>query len=108
MTNTTGLITVTKEESIMLIQENFRGFDEFISSAITMVASVSDFKGIESIKVLLNEFDWEVFLSIEIEFGETGYKRLTYREGNAKHDTLSQVHDYSIQSNGGKEVSWDA
>lgn len=100
------LNTQSKNEAIKYVQKVFKGHDAFISSAVTLIAGVSDFKGIESTGVILNDFAWEAFLVVEIDHGERGYKRLTYRKGNKDYDPFSKVHDYSVRSNE-DEISWE-
>lgn len=110
--------TMSKDEAIKHVQEIFKGHDTFISYCTVMIASTSNFKGIESHQVTYDGWSWETYLrvtlSLENSKGEVSFKQLHYKKGNQKYadkNQTSDIHEYfiaTIENGQAERFYWDA
>ena len=111
------VVPMTKEEAINHVREVFKGNDTFISHCIIMIASTSNLKGISNKEIQLDSYYWEKLLSLTIDFGSYGFKKITYRKGNDRKPLIGRtvstanIHDYTIinyENGESEEFSWNA
>ncbi|CAM4108414.1 hypothetical protein [Mesobacillus thioparans] len=96
---------MSKEEAIKEVKRVFKGNKKYISFCEVMIASSPDFLGINKHEIILNNWNWEKFLSLSIQT-KSGFKMIYYRKGNKKYapanvfkgdgNKTSEIHDYSI------------
>lgn len=97
--------SMSKEEVITEIKSFFKGNKKFIDKAIVLIYSTRNFKKIISLRYQTDNFDWEKYMSINID-AEQGWKMLLYRKGNKKYaatadgrgNKTSDIDEFSIAS----------
>lgn len=107
-----------KEKAIKHVQEVFKGHDTFISYCMVLIASSTNFKGIDSHDVTYDSRSWETYLRVtlllEDSRGVISFKQLHYRKGNQKYadkNDTSDIHNYTVTTieNGEAErFKWEA
>src|SRR5699024_2252657 len=89
---------ITKEKAAREVQRVVKDNAKFIAYCEVMIASIPNFKGIESYKNDYNKLDFEKLLRVTIDFGKYGFKQLHYRKGNKNNVLRKDIHDYVLIS----------
>jgi hypothetical protein len=110
------LRVMSKQEAIDEVKKVFKGNKKFISFCEVMIASTDNFVGISRTTVETNNYRWEKFLTLSIDFTYCkqghknelpGFKTIHYRKGSKRNP---EFHDFIISTYTGEisEIKMEA